>query len=1038
MTLRAAVLVPVASLLLACGAACAGSGAPIVQEVFANLNPWSTAPSASVGMTLQGIQDGAGRAMRIAFEFRGGAGFAAARRLEFVELPPNFALSFRIRGAAPVNNLEVKLLDPSGDNVWWVNRRNFEFPAEWKQITLRRKQFSFAWGPLGGGDPRRVGGIEFAITAGSGGKGTVDIADLRVVELPPDPATWPVPVARASSVADGHAASLALDGQPATSWRSAAGDATAALALDLGVARELGGVVVDWDVANHPAQYAVETSEDGASWTVQRAVRIAKPGRAYLAWGEPVWARWLRVTMEKSAGAAFEVHELAVQGGEFCAPNAVAFAMAKDARRGTFPRAFVGEQSYWTVVGTDGGPEKALFGEDGALEPGPESFSIEPFVRDDERFLSWADVKITHTLEDGALPLPIVAWEREGLRLEIAPFAADEGRHGLVYARYRLSNTAKTARHVQLALALRPLQVNPPTQFLNHPGGVATVRSIEAQDGRVQVNGQWTVVPLVPPYGFGATPFDRGDVVEFLRAGMVPDADGVLDEAERASGAFLFDAHLAAGATHEVALAIGRTGAPFPSPASAIPLQQLEQRRAAVIAGWRDKLGRTSFTLPPEMRDLADTIRANLGFILAQRVGPALHPGSRSYLRAWIRDGAMMNAALLRLGYPGPAREFAEWFAGYQFPDGKVPCCVDARGADPVPENDSHGQLLFAIADVVRYTGDREFARRLWPRVRAAVGALDALRGERRTDAYKADDRLVFYGLLPESISHEGYSDKAMHSYWDDFWGLRGIDDAVWLAGELGETDDAARWAAIRDEFRKDVHASVARTIAQHGIDYVPGCAEKGDFDPTSTTIALAPGNEQALLPQDALRRTFARYLEQVRSRRPGGTPWKDYTPYEWRSLGALVRLNERDAVQELVETFMADRRPAGWRQWAEVVRPDPRTPGFLGDVPHAWVASDFLRSILDVFAYERGDALVVAGGIPAAWVVKGKDVGVRNLGTPWGPLDLTVRGTRKGVRVTVGGLTRVPPGGVRIAWNGREVALEKIPGSVDIDSRQP
>jgi hypothetical protein len=34
---------------------------------------------------------------------------------------------------------------------------------------------------------------------------------------------------------------------------------------------------------------------------------------------------------------------------------------------------------------------------------------------------------------------------------------------------------------------------------------------------------------------------------------------------------------------------------------------------------------------------------------------------------------------------------------------------VDWRGADPVPEHDSHGELIFAVAEVWRYTKDRAF-----------------------------------------------------------------------------------------------------------------------------------------------------------------------------------------------------------------------------------------------------------------------------------------------------------------------------------------
>ena len=43
------------------------------------------------------------------------------------------------------------------------------------------------------------------------------------------------------------------------------------------------------------------------------------------------------------------------------------------------------------------------------------------------------------------------------------------------------------------------------------------------------------------------------------------------------------------------------------------------------------------------------------------------------------------------------AKEFLLWYADYQFANGKIPCCVDVRGADPVPENDSGGEFLFLV-----------------------------------------------------------------------------------------------------------------------------------------------------------------------------------------------------------------------------------------------------------------------------------------------------------------------------------------------------
>ena len=95
-----------------------------------------------------------------------------------------------------------------------------------------------------------------------------------------------------------------------------------------------------------------------------------------------------------------------------------------------------------------------------------------------------------------------------------------------------------------------------------------------------------------------------------------------------------------------------------------------------------------------------------------------------------------------------------------------------------------------------------------------------------RTDANRdAGERARFYGLMPASISHEGYSAKPMHSYWDDFWALKGYDDAaIGIADALGQaTTHARELARQRDEFRARSRRVAARRDRAHGIDYLPG-----------------------------------------------------------------------------------------------------------------------------------------------------------------------------------------------------------------------
>jgi hypothetical protein len=280
-----------------------------------------------------------------------------------------------------------------------------------------------------------------------------------------------------------------------------------------------------------------------------------------------------------------------------------------------------------------------------------------------------------------------------------------------------------------------------------------------------------------------------------------------------------------------------------------------------------------------------------------------------------------------------------------------------------VPENDSHGELLFAIAEWWRHDHDRTGLLKLWPHVERTVAYMDRLRASERTPANRGT---ALYGLMPASISHEGYSAKPMHSYWDDFWALRGYDDAVTLADALGKRDEAARWAASRDAFRADLRTSILAAVRTHNIDYLPGAAELGDFDATSTTIALSPGDAHDWLPPALLRQTFERYWQGFTARRDGDKPWDDYTPYEWRNVAAFVRLGWRERVPSLLDFFMADRRPAAWNQWAEVVGRELRQPRFVGDMPHAWIASDFLRSLYDMFAWERASDHALPVVLPA------------------------------------------------------------------------
>ena len=993
-----------------------------VLDAFESAAGWKVVTSDQVSGTLRIVDGVDGKALCLDYDFNGVSGYVGIQKAVAMSYPDNYAFGVALRGDGPRNDFQFKLVDASGDNVWWATRPKFALRGEWTRMQVRKRHIGKAWGPSAETTLSRSATLEFTLASGEGGKGSACFDALTFAELPP------------------------VDESPLSGrlQRGTAGDV-----FDLGKPREIGGAILRWSDGARAGDYAIALSNDGKAWRTVREVQASDGGDDFIALPEEE-ARYLRVITAKPGGPALlsvEMQPLAFSATS----NDLIKAVAARAPRGTYPRGFSGEQPYWTIVGIDGGREQGLIGEDGAVEVAKGGFSIEPFVVAQGKLVTWADVGITQSLQDGYLPIPSVHWAHPDFRLDVTAFASGTVKLSQLHGRYRLTNTGTAPRDYVLVLAARPLQVNPPSQFLNTTGGVSPIWTVAVRGDRIEVDGRAVQFAQTGDGGIAST-FDSGDIGSRLRAfdwrkpapqAFAGLANEAADPQAHASAALLYPVRLQPGETREFDWSTSLTG-DVPAPRTSA-----DDVQAKVAQDWRNKLDRVQIKVPAQGQRVVDNLRTSLAHMLISRVGPRLQPGTRSYARAWIRDGAMINEGLLRMGREDVAGEFLRWYAPYQFASGKVPCCVDDRGSDPVPENDSHGELVYAIAEQYRYTGDRALLETMWPHVLGAVKYMDELRASERTESNRVKNP-AFVGLMPASISHEGYSAKPMHSYWDNFWALRGYKDAVEIATWLGRGDDARRFAASRDEFRADLYDSIAIATKQHGIDFIPGAAELGDFDATSTTIALAPGGEQDRLPQALLLNTFERYWREFVQRRDGTREWKDYTPYELRTVGTFVRLGWRERAHEALDFFFRDRQPPAWNQWAEVVSRTPRTPFFLGDLPHAWVESDYVRSVLDMFAYTResDDALVIGAGIPADWLV-GVGVSVKGLRTPQGALAYTLKSQGDVLRLDVPAGIALPKGGLVLSlpepWaNGRvsksaagivkgEIRITRLPARVEI-----
>ncbi|MEP6884023.1 MAG: discoidin domain-containing protein [Gammaproteobacteria bacterium] len=939
---------------------------PCHIRVMQNLE-WQAIVSGNAELKLAPAAAGCGQALRMDFDFKGGGGFVVARHALQRPMPEEYAVRFRLRGNGATNNLELKLVDATGQNVWRHVRKDLRLPARWRTITIDSSAIDFAWGPSSNGHIKALGSIEIAIVAGQGGSGTLWIAGLEIEDRSPSEA----PRAAASSALPEFDASSA---SPGWSWRPRPNDPHPWIAIDSVEPRVIGGMVVEWLEQAPASGFRVRVSNTGRRWKTVHAAARAGGKRSYL-YLPALKARYLRVELnEPSAGATLRLQSFEFSRSIHTFWNNVAGGEA----RGWHPRWLHNEQTLWTPFGTSHGIHCALMNDDGMVEVDQGSFSIEPMLWVKGRLVSWTDVAPRQELLDGWMPVPSVIWETEEWRLRMRSEATPSGSSRVCY---RFENLTAEPLIARLFVLLRPFQVTPPWQSFREFGGVSPIHDLAWRDGVVYVNETARLVPESGAgagtfMGFGALSFDAGFMAAVLGSGTLPDEAQTHDSFGFATGALGF-------ALSPQALESVESIVHCMTDAALSKRQPLMNRDAAFVRepafDWRPTIATGQWSGNGWVTDAVQAALTATTHILVTRRGPALQPGPRRYTRSWIRDSAMMSAALLRMGHTDEVRDFIRWYAPYQRADGFVPCCVDREGVDWLVEHDSHGELLALIADYYRFTSNDAFLRESWIHIDKAVGCIEGLLG--------AD------GLLPTSVSHEGYLAQPVHSYWDDFWALRGIGDAAYLARAAGHENSARRWDALSARLAAALYSSIEATRAKRGLDFIPGSIEWADFDPTATANAIYLLDVPEGLNRRALEQTFDKYLADWHSKRSGAVPSTNYTPYEIRIIGALVRLGRREAALELLRFFLADRRPQAWNQWPEIAWQDRQSPAHVGDLPHTWIAAEYLLAVRSLFAYEReaDRCLVLAAGLAAEWI-EGGGVQVTNMPTLYGALSYSLQ----------------------------------------------
>ena len=108
-----------------------------VLDGFDDPSTWRVVTSNQVSGALRSVAGVEGKGLCLDYDFNGVSGHAGIQRDLVLEYPANYQFAFQLRGDSPRNDLQFKLIDASGDNVWWVNRNGYDFPKNWTRVSYR-------------------------------------------------------------------------------------------------------------------------------------------------------------------------------------------------------------------------------------------------------------------------------------------------------------------------------------------------------------------------------------------------------------------------------------------------------------------------------------------------------------------------------------------------------------------------------------------------------------------------------------------------------------------------------------------------------------------------------------------------------------------------------------------------------------------------------------------------------------------------------------------------------------------------------------
>lgn len=348
-----------------------------------------------------------------------------------------------------------------------------------------------------------------------------------------------------------------------------------------------------------------------------------------------------------------------------------------------------------------------------------------------------------------------------------------------------------------------------------------------------------------------------------------------------------------------------------------------------------------------------------------------VYPGPYTYKRFWFRDAAFILNAMLCTGLAHRARRVIDRFSSRQTPFGYF---LSQEG-----EWDSNGEALWAMRRYCEITGESPL-----PWKASILKAGKWIQRKRLQGRLKARHA----GLLPSGFSAEHLGPNDFY-YWDNFWGVGGLEAAAVLAEVCGEGEVAAEFFRHAEGFRRVIEQSLKKEEDRLKTKAMPASPyrrlDAGSIGSLAGGYPLQiwPSNDERLLEtaEFLMKNYFVRggFFQEISH--------SGINPYLTLYIAQVLLRAGDMRFHAILKAIAALASPTG--QWPEAVH--PRTlGGCMGDGQHVWAAAEWVMMIRNAFVREeKGGKLILFSGIAKEWRITGQTLEFGPAPTSYGPIEL-------------------------------------------------